>query len=126
MSSDQKFSTLTADGRFKTITGGSVNLGPCRVTYIQAHGGTNCLVKLHDGTDADPDGFVDGISPNVASTGFKGFFPCNGVLGMSGGATTASTETADEVEAVVSGDPGASGVTMVLKFIGISSSSDAS
>ena len=59
-------------------------------------------------------------------TGFKGFFPCNGVLGMSGGATTASTETADEVEAVVSGDPGASGVTMVLKFIGISSSSDAS
>ena len=51
MSSDQKFTTLTADGRFKTITGGSTNLGPCRVTYIQAHGGTNCLVKLHDGTD---------------------------------------------------------------------------
>ena len=51
MSSDQKFSTLTADGNFKTITGGSVNLGPCRVTYIQAHGGTDCLVKLHDGTD---------------------------------------------------------------------------
>ena len=49
-SSDQKFTTLTADGRFKTITGGSVNLGPCRVTYIQAHGGSNCLVKLHDGT----------------------------------------------------------------------------
>ena len=50
MSSDQKFSTLTADGIFKTITGGSTNIGPCRVTYIQAHGGTNCLVKLHDGT----------------------------------------------------------------------------
>jgi hypothetical protein len=62
----------------------------------------------------------------VASTGFKGFFPCNGVLGMSGGTTTAATETADEVEVVVSGDPGATGVTMVLKFIGISSSSDAS
>ena len=45
---------------------------------------------------------------------------------MSGGATTASTATADEVEVVVSGDPGASGVTMVLKFIAISSSSDAS
>jgi hypothetical protein len=78
------------------------------------------------GTDADTDGFVDGISPAVNSTGFKGFFPCNGVLGMSGGATTASTATADEVEVVVSGDPGATGVTMVLKFIGISSSSDAS
>ena len=51
MSSDQKFTTLTADGRFKTITGGSTNLGPCRVTYIQAHAGTNALVKLHDGTD---------------------------------------------------------------------------
>ena len=32
--SDQKFTTLTADGRFKTITGGSVDIGPCRVTYI--------------------------------------------------------------------------------------------
>ena len=51
-SSDQKFTTLTADGRFKTITGGSVNLGPCRVTYIQAFGANNSLVKLHDGTDA--------------------------------------------------------------------------
>ena len=50
MSSDQKFSTLTADGNFKTITGGSTNIGPCRVTYIQAHGGSDCLVKLHDGT----------------------------------------------------------------------------
>ena len=38
MSSDQKFSTLTAAGNFKTITGGSTNIGPCRVTYIQAHG----------------------------------------------------------------------------------------
>jgi len=50
--SDQKFTTLTADGRFKTITGGSTNLGPCRVTYIMAHGVTASLVKLHDGTDA--------------------------------------------------------------------------
>ena len=51
--------------------------------------------------------------------------PCNGVLGMSGGTTTAATETADEVEVVVSGDPGAD-TTIVMKFIGISSSSDAS
>jgi hypothetical protein len=50
----------------------------------------------------------------------------NGVLGMSGGTTTAATATADEVEVVVSGDPGATGVTMVLKFIGVASSSDAS
>ena len=34
----------------------------------------------------------------------KDFSTCNGVLGMSGGATTASTETADEVQVVIS-DP---------------------
>ena len=50
MSSDQKFSTLTADGNFKTITGGSTNIGPCRVTYIQANGVASSTVKLHDGT----------------------------------------------------------------------------
>ena len=51
MSSDQKFSRLSADGNFKTITGGSTNIGPCRVTYIQAHGNlANAFVKLHDGT----------------------------------------------------------------------------
>ena len=49
-SSDQKFTTLTADGNFKTITGGGIDLGPCRVTYIQAFGANNSLVKLHDGT----------------------------------------------------------------------------
>ena len=48
--SDQKFTTLTADGNFKTITGGGIDLGPCRVTYIQAFGANNSLVKLHDGT----------------------------------------------------------------------------
>lgn len=80
-------------------------------------------VNLQDiGTDADPDGFVDGISVAINSTGFKGFFPCNGVLGMSGGATTAATETADEVEIVISGNAGAGGV-ISLKFFGLSSDS---
>ena len=102
------------------------NFIPMGVTVAVTTAATNSVTLNDIGTDADPDGFVDGISPAVNSTGFKGFFPCKGVLGMSGGTTTASTETADEVEAVVSGDPGATGVTMVLKFIGISSSSDAS
>ena len=83
-------------------------------------------VNLNDiGTDADTDGFVDGISAAVNSTGFKGFFPCNGVLGMSGGTTTAATATADEVELVLSGDPGGDTV-IVLKFFGSSTTSDAS
>ena len=93
---------------------------------ITVTGAAGNSVNLNDiGTDADTDGFVDGISAAVNSTGFKGCFPCNGVLGMSGGTTTAATETADEVEIVLSGDPGAD-TTVVMKFIGISSSSDAS
>ena len=93
---------------------------------IAVTGAASNSVTLNDiGTDADTDGFVDGISAAVNSTGCKGFFPCNGVLGMSGGTTTAATETADEVEIVLSGDPGAD-TTVVMKFLGVSSSSDAS
>ena len=101
------------------------NFIPMAVT-IAVTGAASNSVTLNDiGTDADTDGFVDGISAAVNSTGFRGFFPCNGVLGMSGGTTTAATETADEVEIVLSGDPGAD-TTVVMKFFGISSSSDAS
>ena len=101
------------------------NFIPMGVT-VAVTGAASNAVNLNDiGTDADTDGFVDGISAAVNSTGFKGFFPCNGVLGMSGGTTTASTETADEVELVLSGDPGGDTV-IVLKFFGISTTSDAS
>ena len=93
---------------------------------IAVTGAASNAVNVQDiGTDADTDGFVDGISAAANSVGFKGFFPCNGVLGMSGGTTTAATETADEVEIVLSGDPGAD-TTVVMKFFGLSSSSDAS
>ncbi len=34
MSSDQKFTNIASTGQVKTISGGSVNLGPCRITYI--------------------------------------------------------------------------------------------
>ena len=101
------------------------NFIPMGVTVAVTSAAGNAVNLQDIGTDANTDGFVDGISVAVNSVGFKGFFPCNGVLGMSGGATTAATETADEVELVVSGDPGADTV-IVLKFFGISSSSDAS
>ena len=82
------------------------NFIPMRVAITVTSAAAN-NVNLQDiGTDADPDGFVDGISVAINSTGFKGFFPCNGVLGMSGGATTAATETADEVEIVIYGNAG--------------------
>ena len=101
------------------------NFIPMGVTIAVTTAAANAVNLQDIGTDADTDGFVDGISAAVNSTGFKGFFPCNGVLGMSGGTTTAAGATADEVELVVSGDPGGDTV-IVLKFFGISSSSDAS
>ena len=76
MSSDQKFSTLTADGNFKTITGGSPNIGPCRVTYIQAHGGSDCLVKLHDGTGTS--GSLQ-FQAKFSSEGLDIYVPGNGI-----------------------------------------------
>ena len=101
------------------------NFIPMGVMIAVTTAAANAVNLVDIGTDADTDGFVDGISAAVNSTGFKGFFPCNGILGMSGGTTTAATATADEVEVVVSGDPGGDTV-IVMKFIGISSSSDAS
>ena len=102
------------------------NFIPMGVTISVTTAATNAVNLVDIGTDADTDGFVDGITVATNSLGFKGFFPCNGALGMSGGATTASTATPDEVEVVLSGDPGATGATIVMKFIGVASSSDAS
>ena len=101
------------------------NFIPMGVMIAVTTAAANAVNLVDIRTDADTDGFVDGITAAVNSTGFKGFFPCNGVLGMSGGTTTAATATADEVEVVLSGDPGGDTV-VVMKFIGISSSSDAS
>ena len=98
------------------------NFIPMGVTIAVTTASTNAVNLVDIGTDADTDGFVDGITAAVNSTGFKGFFPCNGVLGMSGGTTTAATETADEVEVTISGTAGAGGV-LALKFFGLSSNS---
>lgn len=129
MSMETYVATITvADG---ATTGKESSIGipsnfiPMGVTIAVTGAASNAVNLVDIGTDADTDGFVDGITAAVNSVGFKGFFPCNGVLGMSGGATTAATETADEVEIVLSGDPGAD-TTVVLKFFGLSSTSDAS
>ena len=102
-----------------------VNFIPMGVTIAVTTAAANAVNLQDIGTDADTDGYVDGISVAVNSVGFKGFFGCNGVLGMSGFTTGASGLVGDEVELVVSGDPGGDTV-IVLKFFGISSSSDAS
>ena len=119
--------TIAASGteHKETSIGIPANFIPMGVAITVTGASANGVTINDIGTEDDDDGFVDGISAALNSTGFKGFFPCNGVLGMSGGTTTAATETADEVEVVLSGDPGAD-TTVVLKFFGLSSSSDAS
>ena len=126
MSMETYVATITvADG---ATTGKESSIGipsnfiPMGVTVTVTGAAGNAVNLVDIGTDADTDGFVDGISIAINATGFKGFFPCNGVLGMSGGATTAATETADEVEVVISGTAGAGG-ELSLKFFGIASDS---
>ena len=116
--------TIAASGtdHKETSIGIPSNFIPMGVAVTVTSAAANAVNLVDIGTEADDDGFVDGITAAINSTGFKGFFPCNGVLGMSGGATTASTETPDEVQVVVSGTAGAGGV-VALKFFGISSDS---
>ena len=116
--------TIAASGtdHKETSIGIPSNFIPMGVAVTVTSAAANNVNLVDIGTEADDDGFVDGITAAINSTGFKGFFPCNGVLGMSGGATTAATATPDEVQVVISGTAGAGGV-IALKFFGISSDS---
>lgn len=78
---------------------------------------TNAVNLVDIGDDADTDSYTDGIAVAVNSTGFKGVFGCNGVRGITG--LTGATTTPDEVEIVLSADPGATGATVRLTFMGI-------
>lgn len=96
------------------------NFIPMAVAVNVTVASTNA-VNLNDiGDDADTDSYVDGATIALNTTGFKGVFGCNGVRGMGPGSTTSTgaTTTADEVEVVISADPGATGATMRLTFIG--------
>ena len=77
MSSDQKFTTLTADGRFKTITGGSTNLGPCRITYIQANGVASSVVVLRDISSGSSGDKV--FEADFGTEGLDIYVPGNGI-----------------------------------------------
>ena len=74
MSSDQKFTTFTADGQVKTFSGGSTNIGPARVTYIQATGITN--LKLYDAATASGDIVFEAT---FGSEGLDIYVPGNGI-----------------------------------------------
>lgn len=79
-------------------------------------------VNLNDiGDDVDTDSYLDGAAIALNTTGFKGVFGCNGVRSQGPGSVasiTGALTTADEVEVVISADPGATGATMELTFFG--------
>lgn len=94
------------------------NFMPMAVMVTVDTASTNA-VNLNDiGDDGDTDSYCDGLAIAVNSTGFKGIFGCNGVRGLGTGTTGALT-TADEVEVVLSGDPGAATSVLTLTFLGI-------
>ena len=73
--SDQKFTTATADGVLKTKSGGAIDIGPCRVTYILATGFTN--VKLYDSTGVDAAKLE--FNATFGSEGLDVFVPGSGI-----------------------------------------------
>ena len=101
----------------ETSIGMPDNFLPIAVMVTIDTAATNAVNLQDIGVQADTDDYVDGISVAVNSTGFKGIFGCNGLRGISG--TDGALTTSDEVAMVVSGDPGASGVTATLTFVGI-------
>lgn len=93
------------------------NFRPTHVAVTVTTAATNAVNLIDIGDDADTDSFVDGITAAANSTGYKGVFACNGVRGNTG--LTADLQTPDEIEVVVSGDPGATGATFRLTFYGL-------
>jgi len=55
MSSDQRFTRITSTGQVKTIGGGSTNIGPSRITYIQAKGHASGQLELRNSSDNSGD-----------------------------------------------------------------------
>ena len=63
--------------------------------------------------------YVDGAALACGqSAGFKGILSCNGLRGTGNG-VDGGLATADEIEIVVSADPGAATLELKLDFFGI-------
>lgn len=89
------------------------NFVPIAVALTVVTASTNSVNFVDVGSDADTDGYVDGASIAVNSAGYKGVIPCNGVLAVGNPTAGAVIGTPDEVECVISGDPGSD---TVLQF----------
>ena len=82
MSSDQKFSNRTSDGRFGRATNATTNfIGPARITYIQAEGVADSNIKLYDGTDNTGTLVFEG---NCGTEGLDIYVPGSGIRCRTG------------------------------------------
>ena len=76
MSSDQRFTRITSTGQVKTIAGGSANVGPSRITYIQAKGHASGQLTLRD--SADDSGTILFLA-HFGTEGLDIYVPGNGI-----------------------------------------------
>ena len=77
MSSDQKFTNIASTGQVKTISGGSTNIGPARVTYIQAKGVADSVLILRDISSGSTGDKV--FEADLGTEGLDIYVPGNGI-----------------------------------------------
>ena len=91
MSSDQKFTNIASTGQVKTISGGSVNLEPCRITYIQANGVASSVVVLRDISSGSTGDKV--FEADFNTEGLDIYVPGNGIRFENGVHATMTNTT---------------------------------
>ena len=75
--SDQRFTRVTSTGQVKTIAGGATNIGPCRITYIQANGVASSVVVLRDISSGSSGDKV--FEADFGTEGLDIYVPGNGI-----------------------------------------------
>jgi len=101
----------------ESAIGMPANFVPMAIAVTALNASTNTTNLVDVGDDGDTDGYVDGAALACGqSAGFKGLLRCNGVL-------ISSENAADEVEVVVSADPGSATLELKLEILGVAQSS---
>lgn len=93
------------------------NFLPMAVAITTTTASTNAVNLTSVGIQAAGTVFVTGITAAMNTLGYKGMWGSSGARGMTG--TTGALATPDEVSVTLSGDPGASGCTVRLTFLGL-------
>ena len=91
MSSDQKFTNIASTGQVKTISGGSTNIGPSRITYIQAKGVADSVLVLRDISSGSSGDKV--FEADFGTEGLDIYVPGNGIRFENGVHATMTNTT---------------------------------